>query len=227
MKKQCTKCGRMLDYSEFYRYEKSRDGLSSRCKECVSKYQKEKNVLLKREAMNAFGGRCNYINENGTQCSKNAIDNIEDLDLIHPNGDGNEHRALISNRQGSSPFYRALKKGGWKTGKFVVKVMCRSHHLMFDRSGKKHPLYGTSRSKETKTKIGIANIGKKNPNYGKYGNLNPAYKKGKFNNPIWLKKKYETMTQQEIADLCRVSLGLIRRRFKEFNIERRKRGQRP
>jgi len=196
MKKQCSKCKRMLDHSEFHKNKQSKDGLNYRCKRCKSKYDRERRISLKREAINAFGGRCINIDANGVQCSKNSIDDLEDLHLIHPNGDGDVHRNLISNGKGSLPFYRALKKRGWNTGKFVVQVMCASHHHIFDKSGKK------------------------NPNYGRRGKLDPNYKKGKFNDPVWLREKYKIMTAQEIADLCGVSIGTIRNRIKKFAISR-------
>lgn len=38
--KQCTKCGETKPLSEFYKRKASKDGLASRCKECVAKYGK-------------------------------------------------------------------------------------------------------------------------------------------------------------------------------------------
>lgn len=51
--------------------------------------------------------------------------------------------------------------------------------------------------------------------------------KGEFDDPVWLKKKYETMSIQKIADLCGVSYETIKKRIIKFNISRRKPWQRP
>jgi hypothetical protein len=198
MTKQCTKCKRILARSEFHKNKTHKDGLHYYCKECIHKDR----IDLKLEAINAFGGRCIHIN-NGIQCPKNITDNPEEMELSHPNGDGDAHRDLISKGRKGYYFYRALQKIGYDTGKFVVQVMCRFHHRSFDNSGKKHP------------------------RYGKYGKSNPLYKQGKFNNPSWLKKKYETMILQEIADLCGVSTSTIYSRMVEFGYSRRKPGQSP
>jgi len=192
MKKRCSKCKRILDYSKFYKNKAHNDGQCSQCKECMSKYQKKRCADLKLEAINAFGGQCVYM-ENGVQCYKNSKNDLQDLELSHPNGDGNEHRALISNGYGGYKFYRALQKLDWNTGKFVVEIRCKTHHHSFDNSGKKHP----------------------------------QYKEGKFNDSVWLKKKYENMTIQKIANLCGVSDSLIRRRMVKFGHLRRKPGQHP
>lgn len=196
MKKKCTKCKRILPYSEFYKAKSAKDGLDYRCKKCISKYQKKRNVDLKREAMIAFGSQCAYIGKNGIQCSKNVDDNLDELELSHPNNDGDAYRALICNGQCGSPFYKALKDRTWDTNGFVVEVRCRTHHRRLDKSGK-------------------------------YGNRSSSYKGGKHNNPAWLKRKYETMTLQEIADLCGVSLSTVYNRMIEFGHPRRKQNQRP
>jgi len=196
MKKQCLKCKRILPYSEFHKDKTHSNGIRSRCKECTIIDHREENVILKQEVMTAFGGRCVHVDKNGIQCTKNLVNDFPNLDLIHPNGDGDEHRALINNGRHGYSFYRALKKRSWDTDGFVVQIMCKSHHRSLDHSGTKHS------------------------NYGKY-------KKGKFNSPNWLKKKYETMTLQEIADLCGVCESTIFDRMVRFNISRRKRGSRP
>ena len=40
--KECTKCHRMLDESEFYISRKAKDGLQSYCKQCKNEYYKER-----------------------------------------------------------------------------------------------------------------------------------------------------------------------------------------
>jgi hypothetical protein len=85
--------------------------------------------------MNVFGGKCVHT-DNGIQCSKNSIDDLKELHLMHPNNDGNAHRDLISNGQRGYPFYQALKKRNWNTDGFVVEVRCKSHHHSFDTKGK-------------------------------------------------------------------------------------------
>lgn len=181
-----------MNYSEFYKNKGNNDKLESQCKECMSRYRKERRVLLKREAMIFFGGRCTHM-DNGIQCAKNADDDLDELELIHPNDDGNEHRNLISKEQKGQAFYKALKDRGYVTDGYDVKVMCKSHHHSLDNTGKKHP----------------------------------RYKEGNFNNPDWLKKKYNTMTIQEIADECGVSRNTISYRMIAFGYLRRKPGQRP
>ena len=192
MKKQCSKCKRILDSSEFHKNKQFKDGLQYVCKECVHKDRTD----LKREAMIYFGGQCVHT-ENGIQCSKNYIDDLDELDLSHPNNDGDSHRDLISNGHTGYSFYKALKDRGWGTDGFDVQIVCRSHHTILDHSGKK------------------------------YNKSNLKHRKGKFNDPVWLEKKYETMTMEEIAIECGVSEGTIRNRIIEFKIERRKPGASP
>lgn len=140
-KKQCSKCKRILDHSEFSKDKSRKDGLYLWCKECDSRYHKEKYMLLKREVIDAFGGRCSYVDKHGVRCSKNSVNDLKDLELSHPNGDGDAHRSLISNGRTGSSFYRALKKQNWNTDGFDVVVMCKSHHHSLDKTGQKHPLY--------------------------------------------------------------------------------------
>lgn len=220
-KKICTKCKKIKSCLEFHKDKTHKDGLQSWCKACGRKYQKEIRELLKRETMLSFGGRCVHIDENGVKCSKNVKDNLRELHLIHPNDDGDEHRNLISNGQAGYMFYRELKKRNWNTDGFVIEIRCKTHHHSLDNSGNKNPLYGTFHSKETKAKMRETNTGKNNPMYGKY-------KKGKFNDPVWLRKKYINciMSSYEIAKECGVSYQTILSRMKEFNIPRRKRGSR-
>lgn len=139
-KKQCTKCKRMISCSEFCKAERYDNGLKSWCKECNLKYYKKWAINLKREVMTAFGGICVHV-ENGIQCSKNAINNLDDLELSHPNNDGEEHRNLISNGHAGVSFYRELKKLNWNTSGFVVEVRCKKHHRILDKSGEKSYLY--------------------------------------------------------------------------------------
>ena len=197
-KKLCTKCERILSYSDFHKNKNVNNGLHSWCTKCRSKDRKERRILLKQEIIEAFGSRCVYIDKNGNQCLKNIKDNLEELELSHPNNDGGEHRKSISSGRGGYSFYKSLKKRNWNTDGFVIEVRCKSHHSSFDRKGKK------------------------NPSYGKYGKLNPLYKNGKFNDPDWLKKKYVIMSLREIADECGVGCTLILNRMKEFNISRRR-----
>jgi len=140
-KKQCAKCKKMLDRSEFYRDRTCRDGLYPWCKECKSEYQKEMHTDLKIETMIVFGSQCMHVNNNGVRCSKNVIDNLDKLELCHPNGDGNAHRDLISNGYKGYPFYRALKNQDWDTNGYDIEIRCTSHHLVLDRSGKKNSNY--------------------------------------------------------------------------------------
>ena len=192
MKKQCTRCRKVLSLLEFSIDRSRKDRLCLWCKKCVSKYQKEKRASLKKEAMIFFGGQCVYVNKNGVRCSKNAVDNLEELVLSHPNNDGNKHRNLISNGQKGDSFYTALKKRKWKTDGFVVEVMCKFHH---DSSS--------------------SNPGRKRQS-------------GKFNDPIWLRKRYidDMKTSQAIGTECGVSSQTILNRMRRFNIDRRKRGRR-
>lgn len=139
--KQCSKCKRILDYSEFHKNRTAKDGLDVRCKECASKYQKEKREMLKWETMMAFGGRCTHIDENGIRCDKNVFTDLKELHLTHPHDNGNDHRNLISNGQRGRDFYKALKKRNWNTDGFIVEIMCSSHHSSFDIRGKKNHNY--------------------------------------------------------------------------------------
>jgi len=197
VKKRCPKCKRILFNSEFHKCKSRKDGLDSWCKKCVYKSRKERRIFLKKEVMIFFGSQCAYM-KNGIQCSKNVVDDLDKLELCHPNGDGNEHRNLISNGQTGYLFYKALKDRNWNTDGYVIEVRCKSHHRSLDFSGKK------------------------SYNYGKYGRLHPRYKKGRFNDPIWLKERYvdDKMTSREIADLCGVSRRTISRRIVKFGIQK-------
>jgi len=47
-KKKCSKCGRMLDRSEFYKDRSTNSGLGYRCKLCVSERAKNQKSYLKK-----------------------------------------------------------------------------------------------------------------------------------------------------------------------------------
>jgi len=121
-----------------------KSGKNFKLNERVKRYRRK----LKYNTMMAFGGRCVH-----PRCDKNADENLDELHLIHPNQDGNEHRTLISKGYMASLFYSALKKRGWNTDGFKVVVMCKSHHNVLDKSGENAPWFGKNRSEETKMKI--------------------------------------------------------------------------
>jgi len=45
--KKCSNCGRILDENMFNKCSSTKDGLQSWCKECKSKYAKERNSFVK------------------------------------------------------------------------------------------------------------------------------------------------------------------------------------
>jgi hypothetical protein len=133
MTKECSKCKRILPLSEFSKGEIYEDDLQCWCRDCISEYQKKKRINIKQEAMIFFGGQCVNIDKNGMQCLKNVKDNLDELELSHPNNDGDAHRDLISDGEKGHHFYEALKKRGWDTDGYKVEVMCSSHHRSLDR----------------------------------------------------------------------------------------------
>jgi hypothetical protein len=55
MKKRCSKCKRILDYSEFHKSKTHKDGLASRCRECVSEDGYPFYQALKKRNWNTDG----------------------------------------------------------------------------------------------------------------------------------------------------------------------------
>ena len=87
---------------------------------------------LKHEAMEAFGGKCIIC----------GASDLSKLHLTHPNGDGYQHRTLISRGRGGVAFYRALRNREWGTDGFELVVMCISCHNIHDFTGSKSVHWG-------------------------------------------------------------------------------------
>ena len=79
-------------------------------------------LKLKRDCFEQYGG---------TACSIDGCtqENIDELELHHPDGDGNKDRAERVGRGPRSPggwnFYQKLKRDGWPRGYVVI---CRDCH---------------------------------------------------------------------------------------------------
>lgn len=92
MKKQCFKCGRILDIQEFYQHPKAKDGHLNKCKECskqdsrnrlrkypekVKEYELKRSKTPERQALRAFYVK-KYNKEHpernkANQCIKRAL----------------------------------------------------------------------------------------------------------------------------------------------------------
>lgn len=51
MEKKCSQCHEVKAFSEYQKDSRRKDGLRSNCKDCVSKYQKERNARKKMEQL--------------------------------------------------------------------------------------------------------------------------------------------------------------------------------
>ncbi len=93
-------------------------------------YHRARGKALKHEALAAYGG---------SQCVLCGATDFGDLTLDHVNGDGQEHRSLLTDgRTGGQPFYRKLKLLGWPDDP-PLQVLCRVCNMAKSvREGTRH-----------------------------------------------------------------------------------------
>jgi len=108
---------RRLSITKFYQTHKKKIALERSLKreekrKYDKKYRKKTTLLLKQEAMNAYGGKCNCCGE--TQLDFLAIDHI--------NGGGNKERKAGIHYTGTA-MYRWLRKRGFPEG---FRVLCHN-----------------------------------------------------------------------------------------------------
>jgi hypothetical protein len=110
----CIKCRKSLPPSEYYSDINRPNGLYPECKSCVlarrksaynenpGKYQKSSaryNEGLKRDAINAYGGRCACCGESGR----------EFLTLDHVHNNGKQHRIEVGGTKGVYQWARKMR----------------------------------------------------------------------------------------------------------------------
>lgn len=71
--KKCSKCQRILPVEEFYKYVKSKDGLTHHCQHCYKKYRKEKQEHYRQYMEN----RRKTDNENIKQTKNKSWQNLD------------------------------------------------------------------------------------------------------------------------------------------------------
>ena len=129
--KICTKCNTNLDANCFYKSHKNTDGLNAWCKLCSSGYGREyygriKDAVnensrnyrhqLRKEALDAYGGKCVCCGE--TEICFLAFDHI--------NGGGRKHRQETSHGMGNR-LYLWLKTNNYP--KDVYQLLCHNCNM--------------------------------------------------------------------------------------------------
>lgn len=132
--KQCSRCGKYKNKSEFSKNSKMKSGLESFCKQCHSNYNSEwaknhrkyVNATMKRYYKKLrFDVLFHY--SNGTmKCSCCAESHIEFLTLDHIKGGGNKERKKFGG--GSNRLFVHLRKIGFPKGYQVLCMSC-NHSL--------------------------------------------------------------------------------------------------
>lgn len=149
-------------------------------KKIVAKYQDKYYHILKKNAMDSYGGRCVHIDGKGKQCVRDSENGLSDLTIDHSWGDGYEHRQEIFGDpyKAGWHFYLWLRNNDFPQD-LGLQVLCKDHH-------------------------------------------SKPRKRGKFDDPIWLKKRYvnEGLSLSEIARQCNCSYKTIKRRIEESGISR-------
>lgn len=83
----------------------------------------EKNRALRREVIQAYGGKCACCGET----------RLEFLALDHLNRDGAEHRRALGVRGGGHNFYVILKRLKWPVGLQVLCHNCNAARYYYGR----------------------------------------------------------------------------------------------
>lgn len=116
--KRCLSCQRYLPVDAFARNRASPSGRQAYCKACHRVFQKRWQDRVRREVINAYGGRCACCGE----------ERIEFLTFDHINGDGNRHRREIAQQRGwkshhigGAKFALWLRKNGYPEG---FRILC-------------------------------------------------------------------------------------------------------
>ena len=114
--KKCTKCLRLLPANiEYYGADRQKkDGLSSSCKECRSRWAKQELQDLRYKCINHYS--------NGTlACECCGESHYEFLALDHIHGNGREHRAITGV---AAQMYRWIIKNNYPDDLF--RVLCHN-----------------------------------------------------------------------------------------------------
>ena len=125
--KICPGCNKTKHVSNYHRVTSRADGLAVYCKSCAGKKGQEANLLLKEEAINAYGG---------PECINCGETFFYILCLDHINGGGQEDR---KKRGSGNNFYYSLRKEGWPDG---LQVLCQSCNFLKHNYPDKFEEYG-------------------------------------------------------------------------------------
>ena len=118
----CTKCKIDQDKEEFYPNKAYRRGRTTWCRACQAKYHARESVKekkrkykqkLKKEVMDAYGGKCNCCEET----------TLVFLTIDHIHNDGHEHRRKLG-VGGGTAFYCWLRKNNYPKGFQVLCFNC-------------------------------------------------------------------------------------------------------
>lgn len=139
--KRCNTCSQSKPLSEYHRKGNAPDGLSYKCKACSREYgqrwlaanqvrrkassdawyaankekenlrRKARNLAIRREVIEAYGGKCSCCGE----------DNLGFLTLDHVNNDGAEHRKALGVGRCSTRVYQWAKSNGYPD---TLRVQC-------------------------------------------------------------------------------------------------------
>ena len=116
MTKLCLRCKTHKDTQLFGKNKNNKDGLSTYCKPCVSKYFKKKHYS--RLYQNKL--RLDIIRNYGNQCSICGENNIKFLCIDHICGNGTKHRKELG---GTHAFWRWLRVNNYPKG---YRVLCQN-----------------------------------------------------------------------------------------------------
>ncbi len=112
--KTCSCCKRELSYIAFSKHPYNKDGYQTQCKDCKSKNMRASNLILRLDALDAYGGRVCAI------CGEIFI---EFLTIDHINGNN-----VKSTNRASDKLYRWLKKNKYPDGYRVLCFNCNLAH---------------------------------------------------------------------------------------------------
>ena len=122
--KKCTQCNTTKPLAKFTKHKAYKDGLHSWCSDCFKDYYqqhkeklkaqgKARNLRVKFQTIEHYGGRCNCCGENI----------LAFLTIDHIAGSGCKHRKEIGTQAGKS-FYYWLRRNKFPDGYQVLCFNC-------------------------------------------------------------------------------------------------------
>lgn len=100
----------------------------------IKKYHKTYRYNMKKNAVDAYSGRCWFIDDNGMQCEKDSNNDIKSLRTHHAKCDGPEHRADIFKGKdiNGTGWYKWLRDNGYPQD-LHLEILCVKHHAKVHR----------------------------------------------------------------------------------------------